>query len=316
MACPSLGRIGAADPLPLDDLDPELLPCRGPPLQGPAAAPSAIGYVAVDIVLSGRTCNCCRQMGREAAMRVRQLHPSFGVEVDDVDLRRVTATDGYAAIRAAFEAHSLLLFRDQHLDDAAHLALGALFGPIEDRSQGMDGPLPPLSNVANLLAARVLSSRGGETEFASTRAAWRALPEPLKATARTAVLRHRYAHSRAKVSAELARQAKFTKWPDQAWRAVWRNPVNGEDALYIASHAFAVDGLPEDEGQALIDELIAFATRPGAVYSHAWRPGDVLIWDERAVLHRGRPWPYAEERTLASICITARAVDGLDGMRP
>ena len=108
----------------------------------------------------------------------------------------------------------------------------------------------------------------------------------------------------------------MTKWSDQAWKAVWRNPVNGEDALYIASHAFAVAGLPEGEGQALIDELIAFATRPGAVYTHEWRPGDVLTWDERAMLHRGRPWPYEEERTLASICISARDVDGLDGIRP
>jgi alpha-ketoglutarate-dependent 2,4-dichlorophenoxyacetate dioxygenase len=265
----------------------------------------------------------------------------------------VTAEAGYPAIRRAFETHSLLLFRDQRLDDAAHLALGALFGPIEDRSQGKDGPDPkvsPVSNrredgalaaeddsrtlnlmanqlwhtdstflpvpaLANILAARVLSSAGGETELVSTRAAWRDLPEDLKARARRAVVRHRYAHSRAKISPALAKEEMFAKWPDQAWKAVWRNPVTGEDALYLASHAYAVEGMAEDEGRRLIDALIAFATREGSVYSHAWRPGDVLIWDERATLHRGRPWPYGEERTLASICISARAVDGLDRMR-
>ncbi len=287
-------------------------------------------------------------------MRMTPLHPRFGVEIHDVDLAAVTARDGYPAIRQAFETHTLLLFRKQRLDDEAHLALGALFGPIEDRSQSADGPKAAMSHVsnrredmtlapadddhtlnlianqlwhtdstflpapalANILAARVVSSRGGETEFASTRAAWQDMPESLKAKTRDAVLRHRYAHSRAKISARLATQELFTMWPDQAWKALWRNPVTGEDGLYIASHAFAVDGLPEAEGQALIDELIAFATRPGTVYSHAWRPGDVLIWDERAMLHRGRPWPYEEERTLASICITARDVDGLDQMRP
>ena len=107
----------------------------------------------------------------------------------------------------------------------------------------------------------------------------------------------------------------FTKWPDQAWKAIWRNPVTGEEALYLASHAYAVDGMPEEEGQKLIADLIAFATREGSVYTHAWRPGDVLIWDERATLHRGRPWPYGEERTLASICISVRDVDGLEEMR-
>jgi alpha-ketoglutarate-dependent 2,4-dichlorophenoxyacetate dioxygenase len=287
-------------------------------------------------------------------MRTTPLHPRFGVEIHDVDLSRVTAADGYGPIREAFETHSLLLFRNQRLDDEAHLALGSLFGPIEDRSQGKNGPKPRMDNVtnrladdriaakddlhtlnlianqlwhtdstflpvpalANILAARVLSSRGGETEFASTRAAWRDLPETLKAKTRSAVLRHRRSHSRAKISGALAKQEKFTAWPDQGWKAVWRNPVNGEDSLYVASHVFAVDGLPDDEGQALVDELIAFATRPGTVYTHAWRLGDVLIWDERAMLHRGRPWPYEEERTLASICVSARDADGLDGMRP
>jgi alpha-ketoglutarate-dependent 2,4-dichlorophenoxyacetate dioxygenase len=131
-----------------------------------------------------------------------------------------------------------------------------------------------------------------------------------------AVLRHRCAHSRAKISRQLAAAERFARWPDQTWKALWRNPANGEDALYIASHAFAVEGLPDAEGQALIDELIAFATRPGTVYTHAWQPGDVLIWDERAMLHRGRPWPYEEERTLASICVSARDIDGLEGVRP
>src|SRR5882672_6565331 len=139
----------------------------------------------------------------EDLLRITTLHPRFGVEIHEVDLRRVTATEGYPAIRQAFEAHSLLLFRDQLLDARAHLALGALFGPIEDRSQGKDGPDPTVSRVtnrgdneaiaaeddrrtlnlmanqlwhtdstflpvpalANILAARVLSSQGGETEF-------------------------------------------------------------------------------------------------------------------------------------------------------
>jgi alpha-ketoglutarate-dependent 2,4-dichlorophenoxyacetate dioxygenase len=287
-------------------------------------------------------------------MRISPLHADFGVEIDGVDLGRVTADDFYSEIRAAFEEHSLLLFRGQQLDDEAHLALGALFGPIEDRSMGRNGPQPRMDNVtnrladetiaapdsfhalnlvanqlwhtdstflpvpalANILAARVLSSTGGETEFASTRAAWRSLPERLKERMRDAVLVHRYAHSRAKVSSELSLQPRSARWADQSWRAVWRNPRNGEDALYVASHVCAVVGMSDADGQALIDEIIAFATRPDRAYPHLWQPGDVLIWDERALLHRGRPWPYAEERTLASICVSARDVDGLDRMRP
>lgn len=105
-------------------------------------------------------------------------------------------------------------------------------------------------------------------------------------------------------------------WSDEAWRSTWTNPVTGEDALYIASHVFAVDGMDADEGNTLVRALIDFATRDGTVYSHTWRVGDVLIWDERATLHRGRPWPYEEARSLSSLCVTARDCDGLASVRP
>jgi len=287
-------------------------------------------------------------------MRTTPLHELFGVEVHDVDLGRVTAADGYPDIRAAFERHSLLLFRDQDLDDERHLAFGALFGPIEDRRRGAENLEPvmsvlsnqrddqtimsemdnrvlnlkanqlwhtdstflPVPALANILAARVVPTSGGETEFVSTRVAWHDMPEALRSRIRGKVIRHRYAHSRAKISAELARDDLFTMWSDQAWQAVWTNPVNGEEALYIASHAFAVDGMDEEKGPDLIDELVAFCTQERYVYSHRWRPGDVLLWDERATLHRGRPWPYDETRTLASICISVRDQDGFQAMRP
>jgi alpha-ketoglutarate-dependent 2,4-dichlorophenoxyacetate dioxygenase len=287
-------------------------------------------------------------------MHLTPLHARFGAEVHGVDLRTVDADGGYPALRAAFEEHSLLLFRRQSLDDEAHLALGALFGPIEDRSLGGNGPAPRMDNVtnrlengalsapdaehtlnlkanqlwhtdstflpvpalANILAARVLSSSGGETEFASTRAAWRDLPESMRERLRSTVFRHRFTHSRAKISPDLAKQEQFVRWDEQAWKAVWRNPVNGQEALYIASHVCAVDGLTDEAGQALVEELITFITRAGCVYTHTWQPGDVLIWDERAMVHRGRPWPYEEERTLASICVSARDLDGLGAMRP
>jgi alpha-ketoglutarate-dependent 2,4-dichlorophenoxyacetate dioxygenase len=239
-------------------------------------------------------------------MRLTPLNLLFGVEARDVDLRTLTGASGYAEIRAAFEEHSLLLFRSQRLDDAAHLSFGSLSGPIEDRSEGKNGPSPRMANVtnvkadstiateddlhtlnlkanqlwhtdsiflpvpalANILAARELSSRGGETEFVSTRVAREEMPEELKSKLRHAVLRHRYSHSRKKLSADLARQATFTKWPDQTWRAIWPNPVNGKEALYIASHTCGVEGLPEEQGLAVIKEAIAFATRPGTIYTH------------------------------------------------
>ena len=130
-----------------------------------------------------------------------------------------------------------------------------------------------------------------------------------------AVIWHRLSHSRKKISPELGAMPVMNRWPDRPWKAIWPNPVTGEEALYIASHSFAIEGMGLEDGEALIDEAIAFCTRPEAVYSHKWNVGDVLIWDERAVLHRGRPWPYEEPRTLRSICCSATETDGVAAVR-
>lgn len=286
-------------------------------------------------------------------MKTTALHPDFGVEVHGVSLAHLTAEDGYPEIRDLFERHSLLLFRGQDdLDDAAQLALGRLFGPLEDR---IERPEPKIANVeniradgsivaeddeslhlfnlqsnflwhtdstflpvpalANILQARIVPDADGHTELVSTRAGFARLDPALQDRLRNTVFRHRYAHSRARINPELAKQELFTKWPDTAWRAVWTNPVTGEEAVYVASHVFGAVGMSDAEGQALADSVIQAMTGPEAVYSHAWRPGDVLIWDERATLHRGTPWDYKQPRKLASICVTAQEHDGLASIR-
>lgn len=289
------------------------------------------------------------------ALEMTPLHPRYGVEIHGIDLNDADNAL-YAQIRAAFEEHSLLLFRGQDLSDEAHLRFGRYFGPVENRSvpdlkEGKEFRVPEVSNITddggvtgemdmhtlnlkanmlwhcdstflpipaltNILIARVVTKEGGATEFASTRAGWADMPEELKARIRGRGLWHRYGHSRRKISPELAASQLFTKWKDQHWNPVWKNPVNGREALYIASHAYAVDGLDELEGQRLIDELAEFVTKPEYVFSHPWSVGDVLVWDQRAVLHRATPWNYAEPRKLTSICISASASDGLEALRP
>jgi alpha-ketoglutarate-dependent 2,4-dichlorophenoxyacetate dioxygenase len=288
-------------------------------------------------------------------MRTTPIHDRFGVEVHDVDLHEITAEHGYGEIREVFETHSLLFLRNQTLDDDAHLAFGRLFGPIEIREKEpekheavmslvsnrldeltiatseddgrvmqmkanqlwhTDSTFLPWPALANIIAARVLSSTGGETQFVSTRAAWADMPEDMKDRIRGRALKHSYGHSRKRVSEAAASEDFITKWPPTLWNAIWPNPVNGEEALYIASHAFGIEGMADDQGQAIIDELTDFCTQPHYVYTHDYAVGDVLIWDERATMHRGCPWPYEEERSLASICITAQERDGTEQVRP
>ena len=282
------------------------------------------------------------------------LHPRFGVIAEGADLRAMTADRGYPELRDLFERHSAILLRDQEFDDDDHTRVAELFGPLENREamhsgrdvafevskvsnetgEGVfdaddlktldlqanmlwhtDSTFLPVPALCNILTARVVPSSGGETELASTRAAWADMPERLKAPLSEAIIWHRLSNSRARISAELAAQPKMTRWPDRPWRAIWPNPVTGEEALFIASHSFAIEGMGHEDGAALIDEAIEFCTRPEYVYTHEWRVGDVLIWDERACLHRGRPWNYAEPRTLASICCSVTEADGLGAVR-
>lgn len=291
-----------------------------------------------------------------SVLTTRPLTPAFGVEVAGIDLNDVTADTLFPEARALFEEHSALLFRKQAMTPETHLRLATLFGPVEDRKADERKPgevmtIPEVSNLrddgttsdamdlqtlnlkanflwhsdstflpvpalVNILTAKIVTTEGGATELASTRAAWSAMPDALKAKVAGRGIWHRYSHSRRKISEELAALPMFNKWPDQHWKAVWTNPVNGYEALYIASHAFQIDGYDEVESQQLLDDLIAFCTQRAFVYAHDWTVGDVLLWDQRAVLHRGRPWPYEQPRKLASICASVRPEDGLAAMRP
>ena len=287
-------------------------------------------------------------------LKLTNLHDNFGVEIHDVDLTRLNTTLVFPEIRAAFEEHSLLLFRDQNLDEDTHRRVAELFGPIEDLRDAPDGtPIerPMVSNVStngtlvsddqlrlldlqanflwhtdstflqapsisNMLVGYIFPSTGGNTELVSTRVGWQQMSEKLRQHARDKVIIHRFSQSRKLIDESLARQDIYTKFPDARWRTTWRNPVNGQEALYIATHACGVEGMSEDDGMALINELIDAVTQPEAIYSHQWQPGDVLIWDQRATMHRGTPWPFEKERTLASFVSSARESDGIDSVRP
>jgi alpha-ketoglutarate-dependent 2,4-dichlorophenoxyacetate dioxygenase len=178
-----------------------------------------------------------------------------------------------------------------------------------------DSTFLPIPALVNLLTAKVVPDDGGQTELASTRVAWAEMPAHLKEPLRNAVIWHRLSHSRAQVSAELGAMPEMRQWPDRPWRAVWPNPVTGEEALYIASHSFAIEGMGLEEGQSLISEAISFCTQDKYVYSHDWAVGDMLIWDERSMLHRGQPWPYSQPRTLMSICCSVTDADGLQSVK-
>ena len=95
-------------------------------------------------------------------------------------------------------------------------------------------------------------------------------------------------------------------------RIIYRLVAPGEE---LTGMEFEVEGMEEKASEILIAELTSFITQPKYVYSHSWKVGDVLIWDQRAVLHRATPWDYSQPRKLSSLCVSLGPEDGLDAMR-
>ncbi len=287
-------------------------------------------------------------------MELVPLGPGFGVEVRGVDLVDVaTDAEAYKAVRAAFEQHSLLVFRDQDIADDVQVAYSRAFGPLEltkvsslgqntfysRLTNNVKGQIVPPDHrqilvaranalwhtdssfkktpaLASVLTARVLPAEGGETEYTSTRLAWERLPAPLQERLKDAVATHSYANSRDQIHPDLATALERKALPPVRWRLNWRNPANDRRALYVASHAYAIDGMDDRDARQLLAQLLDEATRPEFVYRHKWRQGDAVMWDNRAMLHRGRPWNYAQERTMVRTTISATDADGLDEVRP
>ena len=148
--------------------------------------------------------------------------------------------------------------------------------------------------LASALYALTVVPIGGKTEFADTRAAWDALPDKTKNKIDKLIVEHSIFHSRAKIGFTNFTEKEKAALPPSRQVLVRNIPESHRKALYIASHAMRIIGMSDLEGVALLDELMAHATQPQFIYSHRWRVGDLVIWDNRCTLHRGTD--YDEKR--------------------
>ena len=262
------------------------------------------------------------------------LHPQFGAKVGAVDLCSPLNDTDFAEIDAAFQRYSLLVFPGQPLDDAAQIAFSRRFGPLEltkfgapgagtelvilsnfgpdgkivaaeNRQHGShranslwhtDSSFKEVSALASLLSARTVPPSGGETEFVSMRSAYAALPDATRQRLDGRIAMHSFANSRDKIYTGLASSVEQKKYPPVPQPLVTVNPTTGEKSYYVASHASHIKDMPVAEGAALIADLIDFATQPDRVYRHEWRKGDLVMWDNRCMLHRAQAFENLTHR--------------------
>lgn len=159
---------------------------------------------------------------------------------------------------------------------------------------------------ASILSARVVPSEGGETEWADMRAAYDELTSEMQnwLSDKTAV--HSYAYSQGLVGGtELVKD--FKELPPVEHPMIRTHPITGRKSLYIGRHISHIKGEDVEKSRALVQRLISEACQPPRTYMHTWKAGDVVIWDNRCVLHRGHPWPHEQLRHMIRTTIAGDA---------
>ncbi|WPB55578.1 TauD/TfdA family dioxygenase [Xylophilus sp. GOD-11R] len=269
---------------------------------------------------------------------IRPLHDSLGAEVVGLDLSRPLSDADFARIHRAHLDHHVLVFRDQRITPAEHVAFSRRFGPLQihvlkDFQLAGHPEILIVSNIKNddgkpiglgdagyfwhsdlsykavpslgsLLHAQELPSEGGDTLFANQHAAWDELPEALKNAVGGLQAEHSYLARYEELRQRSPWRPKLTEAQlaeviPAVHPVVRTHPETGRKALFVSEHfTTRIVGLPEDESRALLAELFAHSVQDRFVYRHRWQPHDLVFWDNRSVMHLAAGTPDHLRRRL------------------
>ena len=270
------------------------------------------------------------------SLEIEPLTPVFGARITGFSIRDGIDAATIEALDSAIDDYSLLVLPGQPVTDEEQVAFTERFGPLEETLPGAVGAGSKVARMSNFLpdgtlkdpngqqalftrannfwhtdssfkevparasclSARRLATTSGDTEFASTRAAYEALSAEMKAKVDGLIAYHDIAHSRLKLSPDAVTEEQRRRMPAVPQALVRTNPRTGRKSLLIGSHICRMDGMSDEEAVALNEELFAIATRPEHTYHHVWSPDDIVIWDNRATLHRGHLYDEVNDRRL------------------
>jgi alpha-ketoglutarate-dependent 2,4-dichlorophenoxyacetate dioxygenase len=160
-----------------------------------------------------------------------------------------------------------------------------------------DSSFKPTPAKYSLLHARALPKKDGNTEFADMRAAYDELDGEVKAEINDLVCEHSQQHSRGVLGFDFTDEERLRN-PAVPQRLVRRHPGSGRRSIFLSAHAGAIRGMPVPEARALLRDLTEHATQRKFIYAHQWRSGDLVMWDNRAMMHRARRYDPSEVREL------------------
>ena len=231
--------------------------------------------------------------------------------LDDTQLRDFAANFGALEIGRAAARGGRRRLAHPEIGDISNLDEDGRLRDREDRRRldslgnrlwHTDASYMPVPVVLGMLHAVAVPPAnalgGGETEFADMRAAYDTLPEAMKAAIDGLVAEHDVFWSRGQIGFTEFSPGEREQYPPSRQRLVRRHPGSQRKTLYLSAHASHIVDWPVPEGRLLLVDLNTHATRPEFVYSHKWRVGDLVIWDNRCTMHRGRPHDDTYPRDL------------------
>ena len=196
---------------------------------------------------------------------------------------------------------------DVHMADISNLDQDNKILPSNDRRRlnalgnrlwHSDSSFKRIPARFSLLSARTIPTEGGETQFADMRAAWDALPDKMKARLEGLICEHTQLFSRARIGFADWSPEERAKMEPVPQVLVRTHPGSRRKSLYLSSHAGRIRGMEEPEARMLLMDLTEFATQREYVYTHAWKVGDLVMWDNRCTMHRARAYDETQVRDL------------------
>ncbi len=257
----------------------------------------------------------------------RGLAEVGGAEITDMDLSQPLSPAGKQRLLALFRAHPVLVFRNQALSKEQQFDFTTHFGEVETRHVGRfvdserytavhtvsnldadgnptaspgergnyywhsDKSYHAVPSLLTMLHAVELPPAGGETQFANTAMAYAALPDDMKQRLEGLQAEHSWEASRINCHGREATEEQKRERPPVRHPLVRTHPDTGAKVLYLGNHAGHVIGMEREAGAQLLRDLLAFATQARFVYTHAWRAGDLVLWDNRCLVHRALAHP-------------------------
>jgi len=239
------------------------------------------------------------------SLQLRPLHPLFAAEASGVDLRRPLDDATVRAIEEAMDRHAVLAWRGQPFSEDQQVAFARRFGPLDlglrkARMGKHRFRYDELIDISNLTPQGEVAGRGHAkiVSICDLRAAYDALADRQKDELENLRSQHYAFHTRLWLGDTSYTEEQLKSLPPVEWPLVRTHPGSGRRVLWVGAHATHIVGWTLAEGRMLLAELLEHATQRELVYRHRWRAGDLVMWDNRCTLHRGRRFDLSQRREL------------------